>query len=80
VSYQIGVRLAGQFESDCHTSRIGHRVIVWNTWNTAKIGETHGDLAAWPLQMRRLGNLFGMAILGKLAFEKTGLKIVEDVS
>jgi len=64
VSYQIGARTAGQFESDCHTSWIGHRIIVWNTWNTAKIGETHRDLAAWPLQMRRLGNFFGMAIRG----------------
>ena len=48
-------------------------VIVWNSWNTAKIGETHRDLAAWPLQMRHLGNFFGMGIRGKLALQNNPL-------
>src|SRR5262249_14335577 len=73
MSCQIGARTAGPFESDCHTSRTGHRVIVWNSWDTAKIRETHGDLAACPLQMRRPGNFFGMDIRRKLAFENNPL-------
>jgi hypothetical protein len=73
VSCHIGARAARQFESDCHTSRIGHRVIVWNGWNTAKIGKTHRDLAAWPLQMRRFGNFSGMAIRDELALQNNPL-------